>query len=172
MGNNAFLRALSVVTEDPDATRVIRESSNSIPVLWFALFEPGPSHQFSLALNSGISISVPALLSTTKSAGSRFRSRVKLLHSLLPAALLPQLALWQQLIEHVPEEYVALDPSELVLTAPEHIEAWLHEAPAAFNAPEHLPTLFDVTGITFEPEASRVTSYEESLASVALTGYV
>jgi hypothetical protein len=171
VGNNAFLRALPTVTEDPTATRVMRESKNSIPVLWFALFEPGPSHLFSLGLDGGLYISVPALLSTTADARVRFRSRASFLRSLLPAALSPHIEQWQKRIDQVPEAYVALDPAELALLVPGDLEAWLREAPAAFDHPQHLPTLFDASGITFEPAASRVTSYDESLASVALTGY-
>lgn len=174
MGNDAYLRGLNTVTSEVEESSIVRTSVNSLPVLWFAAFEPGNRHIFSLPLNSGLSIGVPALISASSQAAERLERRAPFLRHCLPTSLHPIIESWHAWLARIRTAYIGLDPAELALMLQtEDIESWLTDSCSAFDdqSPDKLANAFDVTGLEFDSQELRVIRYDTSLASVALTGF-
>jgi hypothetical protein len=174
MGNCSYLRVLAEpVTSVSDAT-VLRTGKNSIPALWFTLFESSDQTVFELPLNSALTVEVPGLLVPMAKARERLARALPFLHSCLPQGLHAVLAQWEAMAAAVSLPFVALDPADLSLVLEPHVlQAWLTEGASAFidRSPEHLIAAFDVTGLEFDPVTNTVTAYDAALAPFALSGF-
>jgi hypothetical protein len=174
MGNFAYLRGLGAVTSVVDESSIVRTSANSLPVLWLAAFEPTDRHTFILPLNGSVSIEVPALISLTSRAAERFAGRTPFLRQCLPAPLHAVLDSWKAWLDRVGTPFLGLDPSELsLMLQAQEIDSWLSDACSGFDdhSADKLVGAFDVNGLDFDPQSLRVVGYDDSIASVALTGF-
>ncbi len=176
MANNSYLYAN--MTNDPGAPlerlRLIKQSSNEIPVLWYCLFSKDDVCSRAYFLDGGDAVSVPGLMSPTLAAASRLRRRLPALRSWLPKELHAYLEEWGVGVSSVTEPYIQLDAADaILLLGAEDLAAVHAECIGAFDGgdPEALVTLFDRVSLTFDPRQVRVVDFEPRGVEYSLVGY-